>query len=146
MPQNKYALARYRLIDQCLQQQVHVKTSYIVQVCKIRLGYDISRRMIQMDIEAMKNDSFLGFYAPIEYCNKRKAYYYAYKYSISTISFSPEEVKIVFYLITYLDNKLPENYYDIFIELVQKVKKITLFDDGEINFRDFLLNCGKKLK
>lgn len=76
MPQNKYALARYYLIDNLLQEYHYVKTKFIVECCKERMGYSISSRTIQMDIAAMKNDDFLGFYAPIDYSVSRKAYYY----------------------------------------------------------------------
>lgn len=45
--------------------------------CKRNLGYEVSRRTIQMDMHSMKHDNFLGLFAPIEYCSKRKAYYYS---------------------------------------------------------------------
>lgn len=76
MPQNKFALARYAIIDELLKKNNYVKSSTITEVCKRDLGYGVSQRTIQMDMHSMKNDSFLGFFAPIEYCSKRKAYYY----------------------------------------------------------------------
>ena len=76
MPQNKFAIARYALIDELLQKGIYVKTATITETCKQTLGYEVSQRTIQMDLHSMKNDSFLGFFAPIEYCAKRKACYY----------------------------------------------------------------------
>lgn len=76
MPQNKFAIARYSLIDELLRKRIYVKTATITETCKQLLGYEVSQRTIQMDLHSMKNDSFLGFFAPIEYCAKRKAYYY----------------------------------------------------------------------
>ncbi|WP_300662374.1 hypothetical protein [Fluviicola sp.] len=76
MPQNKFALARYAVIDELLKKNTYVKTSTIKETCKRDLGYEVSQRTIQLDLSSMKNDSFLGLFAPIEYCNKRKAYYY----------------------------------------------------------------------
>lgn len=67
MAQNKYALARYYLIDGLLRRYEYVKTSTIVEICRERLKCTITQRTIQMDIYAMLNDSFLGYYAPIEY-------------------------------------------------------------------------------
>lgn len=76
MPQNKFAIARYALIDELLKKNTYVKTAVIAESCKRNLGYEVSQRTIQLDLSSMKNDSFLGFFAPIEYCSKRKAYYY----------------------------------------------------------------------
>jgi len=76
MPQNKFALARYYMIDSLLHTYKYVKTSFMVDYCEKKTGYRVSRRTIQMDIESMKNDPFLGFHAPIDYCSTRKAYYY----------------------------------------------------------------------
>ncbi len=76
MPQNKFAIARYAVIDELLKKNTYVKTAAIAETCKRNLGYEVSRRTIQLDLNSMKNDSFLGFFAPIEYCSKRKAYYY----------------------------------------------------------------------
>ena len=76
MPQNKFAIARYAIIDELLKKSTYVKTAAITEACKRDLGYAVSQRTIQMDLNSMKNDSFLGFFAPIEYCSRRKAYYY----------------------------------------------------------------------
>ncbi|MDR0907131.1 MAG: hypothetical protein LBM63_00760 [Rikenellaceae bacterium] len=76
MPQNKFALARYRLIDQMLRRNNYVKSSSIIEKCFEQTGFRVSRRTIQLDIEAMRFDSFLGYNAPISYCQQRKAYYY----------------------------------------------------------------------
>jgi len=96
MPQNKFALARYYLIDALLHRYKYVKTSIIVDYCEKKTGYKVSRRTIQMDIEAMSNDSFLGFYAPIEYSNTEKAYYYKdLSYKLSPFSFTYDDIIIL---------------------------------------------------
>jgi hypothetical protein len=76
MPQNKFAIARYAIIDELLKKNSYLKTSTITEICKRNLGYEVSQLTIQLDLNSMKNDPFLGFFAPIEYCSKRKAYYY----------------------------------------------------------------------
>lgn len=76
MPQNKFAIARYAVIDELLRKHTYVKTSAIAETCKRNLGYAVSQRTIQLDLNSMKDDTFLGFFAPIEYCPKRKAYFY----------------------------------------------------------------------
>ena len=76
MPQNKFAIARYAVIDELLKKNSYVKTAAIAETCKRNLGYEVSQRTIQLDLNSMKNDTFLGFFAPIEYCSKRKAFFY----------------------------------------------------------------------
>ncbi len=76
MPQNKFAIARYAVIDELLKKNTYVKTSTIAETCKRNLGYEVSQRTIQLDLNSMKDDPFLGFFAPIDYCTKRKAFYY----------------------------------------------------------------------
>lgn len=71
MAVNKYALARYALIDKLLHKFSYVKTIDMVDFCKKRLKFNITQRTIQMDIYTMQYDSFLGYYAPIEYCKKK---------------------------------------------------------------------------
>jgi hypothetical protein len=68
MAQNKFALARYCMIDNLLNKHEYVKTAYIAEICRRKLKCSITQRTIQMDIDAMRNDSFLGYFAPIEYC------------------------------------------------------------------------------
>ena len=76
MPQNKFALARYSVIDAMLRRNDYVKTSSIVKKCIESTGYKVSARTIQLDIEAMRYDPFLGYNAPISYNSRHKAYYY----------------------------------------------------------------------
>mgnify|MGYP006209205139 FL=1 len=76
MPQNKFAIARYAVIDELLRKHTYVKSSAIAETCKKNLGYEVSQRTIQLDLNSMKDDTFLGFFAPIDYCQKRKAYFY----------------------------------------------------------------------
>lgn len=128
MPQNKYALARYRLIDNALRKNEYVKTTYLVELCKDRLDYNVSQRTIQMDIEAMKNDAFLGFFAPICYCSKHKAYYYFNKdFALSPLGFQECEINVLDYLCIFLQGKIEDKYYNIFIIIVKRIKKFSGF-------------------
>lgn len=96
MPQNKFALARYAIIDELLKKNNYVKTSTITEACKRNLGYQVSQRTIQLDMNSMKNDSFLGIFAPIEYCSKRKAYYYHDSdYEFAYQQLNPNEVNLL---------------------------------------------------
>lgn len=125
MAQNKYALARYSLIDQILRRNEYVKTIHIVESCRNKLGCQISQRTIQLDIEAMKHDSFLGYYAPIDYCRTRKAYYYTDPhYLLQPLQFSEEEKLLLLKALTHLHRELPEpeREYELVESILHKIR------------------------
>lgn len=76
MPKNKDAYTRYKIIDLYLRQVDFAKTSRLSEICSDRLGMPVSARTIQKDIKDLKEDTVLQIYAPIEYSNREKAYYY----------------------------------------------------------------------
>ncbi|MCC8186755.1 MAG: hypothetical protein LIP08_04390 [Bacteroides sp.] len=123
MPQNKFALARYYLIDKLLRKHSYVKSVRMVEYCRQITGYQVSQRTIQMDIETMKNDPFLGFHAPIGYSHKMKAYYYAQPdYQLLPFCFTEEEVFFLEKLLhTYRMQMLPEEI-DCLCRLLWKMK------------------------
>ncbi len=137
MPQNKFALARYYLIDNLLRKHSYVKSVRMVEYCCQVTGYRVSRRTIQMDIETMKNDPFLGFHAPIGYCHKMKAYYYAEPdYQLLPFSFTEEEVCFLERLLnTYRSRLLPEEI-ECMYRLLWKMK---VFEGG-----DFFLSADPR--
>ena len=93
MAENKFAFARYQIIDRELSRKDYVKTSEIVDICRYEFGFSISTKQIQDDIRAMENDSVLGYYAPVDYCHSKKAYYYTdSSYSITRFGLKEEEI------------------------------------------------------
>jgi len=124
MPQNKYALARYGLIDQILRKNPYVKTSYIVDVCKEKFGYDLSQRTVQLDLDAMRNDTFLGIYAPIEYSKKQKAYYYTHTdFELVTFRFSEREIRLLETACGLLESMLEVSDHQAMMGILDRVKK-----------------------
>ena len=96
MPINKFAVARYRLIHQLLSKQDFVKTAAIVEECRRYLGFQVTRRTIQLDLQHMRDDTFLGIHAPIGYCASRKAYFYEQKdFTSRAFCFSRQEVEFM---------------------------------------------------
>ena len=75
MSLSKQAVTRYQIIDKELFNNDYVKTSQFQKAIK-NVGLDVSTKMINIDLKAMKEDESLGYKAPIDYCNSRKAYYY----------------------------------------------------------------------
>lgn len=123
MPQNKFAQARYRLIDQILRKQSFVKTSEIVKQCKNELGMRVSNRTVQMDMETLKNDPFLGFYLPICYCHRRKAYYYDENASgfFTTIYLSNRDLLQLYALKRHIEQSVPEPEFRFYCTFLQKL-------------------------
>lgn len=91
MSTNKHALIRYRVIDRCLRQvdkQWNWKS--LSEACSAEIETvtgkktSLSERTIKGDIQNMRNDEALGYFAPIEYDRSEKSYYYSNRsYSIT---------------------------------------------------------------
>mgnify|MGYP000948411310 CR=1 FL=1 len=123
MPQNKFALARYCMIDSLLNKHEYVKTAYIVETCQRRLKCSITQRTIQMDIDAMRNDSFLGYFAPIEYCSRRKAYYYReVNFRLFPHRFSNKEISLMQKLLVLMQNFILDDDYESLKKIITKIK------------------------
>jgi len=102
MPANKYALLRYRIIDRCLRNSARPfpDKEVLRAACEDSLfgsdGGHISLSSIEKDIWAMRYESELGFYAPIEYHPGKRGYFYTdEEYSISDVSLSEEDMSAI---------------------------------------------------
>lgn len=122
MPQNKYAFARYHIIDRELSRKDYVKSSEIVDICRDEFGFNISSKQIQEDMKAMQYDSFLGYNAPIDYDKSKKAYYYTdSSYSITRFGLKEEEINTLQLFAGKL-NVYKE--YDIFKDFSNALEKV----------------------
>jgi predicted DNA-binding transcriptional regulator YafY len=91
MATNKHAVIRYRVIDKCLRQVDKAwNWRSLAEACAIELQrvtgkeHSLSERTIKGDLQNMRNDEALGYFAPIEYDRKEKSYYYSRRdYSIT---------------------------------------------------------------
>jgi predicted DNA-binding transcriptional regulator YafY len=102
MPANKYALLRYRIIDRCIgnRQRPFPDKEALRQACEDELygssDERISLSTIEKDIYAMRNESNLGYYAPIAYSKTNKGYYYEDPdYTIDSMPLSEEDVAAI---------------------------------------------------
>lgn len=95
MPSNKDAFVRYRAINRCLLGGRFIPLDELIHNCEEATGIrPISKRTIQKDLEDMRNDSGLGFFAPISYDRLRKGYFYETEgYSIDNIPLHEKEVQ-----------------------------------------------------
>jgi predicted DNA-binding transcriptional regulator YafY len=109
MPANKYALLRYRIIDRCLNNPGHQypDKEFLRRTCEEALygsdGEHISESTIEKDLWAMRNESELGYYAPIKYSKEFKGYFYDEEgYSINELSLSGEDIEAIKFAATTL--------------------------------------------
>jgi predicted DNA-binding transcriptional regulator YafY len=94
MPTNKDAFIRFRAINRCLIDHKFATKEQLINYCEEALGIaPLAERTIEKDIEDMRQDSGLGFFAPIEYSRQEKGYYYSKPgYSIDNIPLSSDEM------------------------------------------------------
>ncbi|GEM_PF-416575 len=93
MPQVKNQVFRIKVIDELLSRTRFVKTTKIIEVIYSKLLISVSERTIQKDIQDMRENTYLGYYAPIEYDKRRMAYYYSEEgYTINNFSLNPKEI------------------------------------------------------
>ncbi|MFT5920135.1 MAG: putative DNA-binding transcriptional regulator YafY [Granulosicoccus sp.] len=128
MPANKYALLRYRIIDDCLtNKRKRFPTKEDIQyACEQALygssGERVSISTIEKDLWAMKNEGDLGFYAPIVYSKLEKGYHYEDEdYTIKEISLSHEEKDAIRFAANTLFQFKDLSIFDQFGSAIQKI-------------------------
>lgn len=102
MPVNKYALLRYRIIDRKIGSKYdpYPTKEDLRQACEDELygssEGNISVSTIEKDLYAMRNESNLGFYAPIIFDRLNKGYYYEDPdYTIQDIPLSEDDLDAI---------------------------------------------------
>ena len=102
MPANKYALLRYRIIDRMISSKYKPFPTKedLRQACEDELygseGSHVSESTIEKDIYAMRNESNLGYYAPIAFSKADKGYYYEdADYSIDQMPLNEDDLEAI---------------------------------------------------
>ncbi|MBN30896.1 MAG: hypothetical protein CL845_02720 [Crocinitomicaceae bacterium] len=102
MPANKYALIRYRTIDRCLRNEARPYPSKeeLRSACEEALygseGDRISTSTLEKDLNAMRYDGALGYYAPIAYQRDKRGYFYDDEnFSIDNLQLNDEELESI---------------------------------------------------
>lgn len=103
MSLHKYALIRYRIIDNLLRNkyQPYPNIEKLRRKCEESLfgsetGEHISISTIEKDLRAMREDMELGYEAPIKYSRIEKGYYYTDKdYTIQKIPLNNDDVDAI---------------------------------------------------
>lgn len=128
MPANKYALLRYRIIDECLTNRFRPYPSKedLQEACEEKLygstGERVSLSSIEKDLRAMRDDDTLGYHAPIRYSKAEKGYYYEDpEFTIKGISLSEEEKEAIRFAANTLFQFKDLSIFDQFGSAIQKI-------------------------
>jgi len=122
MSLSKHSFGRYHLIDRELCRKDYVKTRELKEIIEEELCILVSERQIQEDIKAMREDSLLGYFAPIEYDKSLKAYLYADRsYTIRAFGLRDDDLNsLMFYAKVF--NQYKE--YDEFRHFTGAIEKV----------------------
>lgn len=92
MPANKNALVRYRYLDELLSSRVRYYTrKELWEILKERLGYEISKRCVEMDLIDIQNEWGIEYDEKIDEEGKRRIHYADKSFSIFNKELSEEE-------------------------------------------------------
>lgn len=119
---SKHPFGRYQVIDRELCRKDWVKTKELKEIIEEELSIRVSERMINEDINAMRDDSLLGYFAPIDYNHHHKAYYYTDRnYTIKAFGLRDEDINaLLFYAKTI--NQYKE--YEVFKDFTNAIEKV----------------------
>ncbi|NNC84039.1 MAG: WYL domain-containing protein [Flavobacteriales bacterium] len=137
MPANKYALIRYRVIDECLTNRFrpYPTKEDLRRACEDALygsqNEHISISTIEKDIYAMRYDTVLGYEAPIEFHKGEKGYFYTdEEYTIKKVPMGEEEMEALRFasMTLYQFREMP--VFQTFEQLIGKLREhVSLADD-----------------
>jgi predicted DNA-binding transcriptional regulator YafY len=116
---NKNAKKRYQVINECLTRKTskYCSTEYLLEKLAEH-DLNINARTLRYDLEAMRYDKSLAYYAPIMYCKINKGYYYSDPdYSIEQLKLSEKQIKALEFaannLYEYRELEVMEDFYGV---------------------------------
>lgn len=131
----KHPFGRYQIIDRELCRKDWVKTSELVRIIEEELSINVSSKTINNDINAMRYDKLLGYYAPIEDDKKNKAYYYSDKdYTIKAFGLKDGDINALKFFATTLNQYKEYEVFKDFSNAIEKVLDAVKIRSGLNNF------------
>lgn len=129
MGASKNALMRYRLIDEALtsKNRPYPSLNDLIDYVNEHLSglFDdvaVSRRTIQKDLHDMRLEESLGYFAPIEYHQGKKGYYYDDEdFSISKLPLKKEERQVIELVANMLTRYKDIPMFSNFKQITQKI-------------------------
>ncbi len=143
MPANKDAFTRYLLIDQRLNNTMLPPPSLkeLTSFVSEKLGKSVSESSIQKDILAMRQDTNLGYDAPIVYDAGARGYKYEYDYSINQLPIAENDLQGISMALSLLSRyqDIPDiaNMNNLLTTLAQKVniQKDSFSEESPIDYQ-----------
>lgn len=123
MSSGKQTYIRYHIIDRCFSSPGQ-KYFTIEEILEKLADHDITvtKRTIENDFKSMREDSQLGFYAPIAYCWINKGHYYTDPdYSINKLPITQDQVKLLEIASHILQQFKGMNFFSEMEEIVDKL-------------------------
>lgn len=148
MPANKYALIRYRVIDECLTNRFRTFPTKedLRRACEDALygsqNERISISTIEKDLYAMRYDSSLGYEAPIEFHKGEKGYHYIDpNYTIKKVPLADEDMEALRFAAQTLYQFKDIPVFQAFEQMLGKLREHVSLSDNEFDtgFMDHML-------
>lgn len=125
MPLNLHALIRYRAINRCLIDFPYSSFEHLKSACERALSVKLHPRTIHGDIADMRHNELLGYFAPIEFDNYRRMYYYNdNSYSIDKLPLREEEINSICVAARLLDQFRGVEIFSQFSGSVRKIAEV----------------------
>ncbi len=121
MPINKEALIRYRAINKTLLKKKVASQGALMEACTEAIGVEVAWRTIAGDINAMRNDSLLGYNAPIKNIRNEGYTYTDPNFSIDQIPLQTEEANALSFAAKLLKQYSHINIFSTFSGAVEKL-------------------------
>ncbi|MHB9142988.1 MAG: helix-turn-helix transcriptional regulator, partial [Paludibacter sp.] len=119
---SKHPFGRYHVIDRELRKHDFVKTKEFKEIIEDELSINVSEKMINEDINAMRDDSLLGYYAPIAYNNSKKAYYYTDReYTIKAFGLNEDDINAIMFYAKAINQYKEYEVFEDFSNAIEKV-------------------------
>jgi predicted DNA-binding transcriptional regulator YafY len=148
MPANKYALIRYRVIDECLSNKgrPYPNKEQLREACEDRLygsqNARVSISTIEKDLNAMRYDMALGYEAPIAFDKYHKGYYYTEEdYTIKKVPLREEDVEALLFAAQTLYQFKDVPVFTAFEHVLAKLKEHVSLSGNTMNeeYREHML-------
>lgn len=142
----KSALVRYRLLDEAITSKAHPYPTLGDLLDKVNehlatLGEEktVAKRTIQQDLYDMRFSDELGYYAPLEYSNRHRGYYYdEADYSISKLPLKGEERAVLEFTANLLARYQNMPMFSSFKQITQKIFDALNIHSAIENDQDFV--------
>ena len=128
---SKHPFGRYHIIDRELRRHDFVKTKEFKEIIEDELSINVSEKMINEDIIAMRDDSLLGYYAPIAYNNSKKAYYYTDReYTIKAFRLNQNDINAIMFYAKAINQYKEYEVFEDFSNAIEKILDAVRFMDS----------------